>query len=318
MNPVANVVAVLTPNPAVDVTYRVAQQRVGHTQRVLDVTRRPGGKGVNVARVLGSVGARSRCLLPLGGPAGRWLAAELAGLDVPATVVPLAGPTRTTVTVVDGVQHPTMFGEPGPAVSAAEWAAVTRAVPADADAFVVAGSLPPGTDPELVGAWIRAAAVPAVADVTGPALLVAAAAGAVCAPNAQELLEATGCASEQAGAGVLLERGAPLVVVSRGAAGLSAHTPGGQVHVPAVAGVSGNPTGAGDAATAGFVLATTRGLPTATALRWAAAFGAAAVLRPVAGEVDLAALARHLPELQLELQLEPQLEPRPEPDGSPA
>lgn len=290
---------VLTPNPAVDVTYRVAEQQIGRTQRVLDVARRPGGKGVNVARVLQSVGVRARCVLPLGGASGAWLAENL---DVPATVVPLTGQTRSTVTVVDGVQHPTMFGEPGPAVTGDEWAEVTREVTREVareatGAFVVAGSLPPGADPDLVGSWVRAARGLAVADVTGSALLAAAAAGAVCAPNAEELLEATGAADVGAGARALLDRGAPLVVVSCGAAGLTAHSPSGEVQVPAVAGVSGNPTGAGDAATAGLVLALVRGVPTAEALRWAAAFGAAAVLRPTAGEVDREALARFLPDL---------------------
>lgn len=302
------VVTVLTPNPAVDLTYRVAEQRIGTTQRVLDVARRPGGKGVNVARVLQSVGARARCVLPLGGASGAWLAETL---DVPATVVPLAGQTRSTVTVVDGEQHPTMFGEPGPAVTGDEWARVTREVAREvarevtSAAFVVAGSLPPGTDPDLVGAWVRAAGGLAVADVSGQALLAAAAAGAVCAPNTEELLEATGTADVGAGARALLGRGAPLVVVSCGAAGLTAHSPDGEVHVRAVAGVSGNPTGAGDAATAGLVLALVRGLPTAGALRWAAAFGAAAVLRPTAGEVDHDALARFLPDLEPPLDRSP-------------
>ncbi|GAB3468313.1 PfkB family carbohydrate kinase [Kineococcus endophyticus] len=298
------VVTVLTPNPAVDLTYRVAEQRIGTTQRVLDVARRPGGKGVNVARVLQSVGARARCVLPLGGASGAWLA---EALDVPATVVPLAGQTRSTVTVVDGEQHPTMFGEPGPAVTGDEWDEVTERVTREVTsaAFVVAGSLPPGTDPDLVGVWVRAAGGLAVADVSGPALLAAAAAGAVCAPNTEELLEATGTADVGAGAHALLGLGAPLVVVSRGAAGLTGHSPDGEVHVPAVDGVSGNPTGAGDAATAGLVLALVRGLPTAGALRWAAAFGAAAVLRPTAGEVDHDALARFLPDLEPPLDRSP-------------
>ncbi|WP_380170471.1 1-phosphofructokinase family hexose kinase [Kineococcus sp. DHX-1] len=299
-------VTVLTPNPAVDVTYRVAEQRTGRTQRVLDVARRPGGKGVNVARVLQSVGAPARCVLPLGGAAGTWLAENL---DVPATVVPLAGQTRSTVTVVDGVQHPTMFGEPGPAVSTDEWAAVTdavtRALTGTVGAFVVAGSLPPGTDPDLVGSWVRAARGPAVADVTGRALLTAAEAGAVCAPNTEELLEATGAADAGSAARALLDRGAPLVVVSCGAQGLTSYAHDGEVHVPAVAGVSGNPTGAGDAATAGLVLALVRGLPTVEALRWAAAFGAAAVLRPTAGEVDREALARFLPDLETPVDRSP-------------
>jgi fructose-1-phosphate kinase PfkB-like protein len=36
-------VVVLTPNPAVDVTYESADHRVGEVNRVTTVTRRPGG-----------------------------------------------------------------------------------------------------------------------------------------------------------------------------------------------------------------------------------------------------------------------------------
>ena len=294
-------IVVLTPNPALDVTYRVAGQRVGTTQRVLEVARRPGGKGVNVARVLHGEGVPARCVLPLGGAAGTWLEVALRDLGLEPATVALAGETRTTVTVVDDVAHPTMFGEPGPAVSSAEWAAVRDAL-ADAlrgaAAFVVAGSLPLGSDPGLVGDWVRAArdaGVLSVADVSGPALLAAADAGAsVCAPNVEELLDATGAGSEAEGAADLLARGAGAVVVSRGVHGIAAHTADGVFEVPAVPGVSGNATGAGDAATAGLVLALTGGSPLPDALRRAAAFGAAAVLRPVAGEIDRTAVARFL------------------------
>ncbi|WP_328294026.1 hexose kinase [Kineococcus sp. NBC_00420] len=294
-------IVVLTPNPAVDVTYRVAEQRVGTTQRVLEVSRRPGGKGVNVARVLGGEGVPARCVLPLGGAAGTWVQEALRDLGLEPTTVPLAGETRTTVTVVDDVAHPTMFGEPGPAVTPAEWAAVRDALAGalrGAAAFVVAGSLPLGSDPGLVGDWVRTArdaGVLTVADLSGPALLAAADAGAsVCKPNVEELLGATGAGSEAEGAADLLARGAGAVVVSRGVHGIAAHTRDGVCEVSAVPGVSGNATGAGDAATAGLVLALTGGSPLPDALRRAAAFGAAAVLRPVAGEIDRAAAARFL------------------------
>lgn len=306
-------ILVVTPNPAVDVTYRVAEQAVGVTQRVLDVARRPGGKGLNVVRVLDDAGISTRAVLPLGGPTGRWIADALDDLALAHDDVEVSGETRTTVTVVDDLAHPTMFGEPGPVLTAADWAGVTATVvrlldTAAVDALVVSGSLPVGADPRVVTAWVSAARerdVPSVVDCSGAALLAAADAGAtVCKPNREELLSATGAEDERAGALALLERGAVNVVVSRGSDGIAAHTPDAVVAVPAVAGVSGNPTGAGDAATAGLVSALVAArrdgdpldavVVDVTALRLAAAHGAAAVLRPVAGEVDPADVARFL------------------------
>ena len=297
-------IAILTPNPAVDVTYRVAQQRIGVTQRVQDVQRMPGGKGLNVARVLAALDVPSLSLLPLGGATGAWIAQRLGALGLDARVVPVAGETRQTVTVVDEATHPTMFGEPGPEVGAAEWAAVGAAVEAaaaEASVLVVSGSLPPGADPQRVGEWVASAArrgVPSIVDVSGPALLAAAAAGAsVLKPNLEELLDATGAGTEGAACDALLDLGAGAVVVSRGADGIALHTREASMTLPAVAGVRGNPTGAGDAAVAGLAFALATGLGLAEGLRHATALGAAAVLRPVAGEIDPAAYCRFLDEL---------------------
>ncbi|MFJ3379211.1 1-phosphofructokinase family hexose kinase [Curtobacterium sp. NPDC090217] len=299
-------IVVVTPNPAVDVTYRVDEQRVGTTQRVRNVDRRPGGKGLNVARVLHAEGVRTHSVLPLGGAAGAWVADAVAALGLDATTVPVPGETRTTVTVVDDLTHPTMFGEPGPSVPPGSWSHVDGAVraalgptaPDETVALVLSGSLPVGAEPTVVVPWVTdavAAGVLVVADLSGPSLLAAADAGAtVCKPNREELAEATGLPDERDGALDLLRRGAGLVVVSRGADGIAAHALDDVVEVPAVPGVTGNPTGAGDAATAGLVLALSRGADTALALRTAAAFGAAAVLRPVAGEIDHDAAHRFL------------------------
>lgn len=331
-------ILVVTPNPAVDVTYRVAEQRIGETQRVLEVQRHPGGKGLNVGRVLAATGVPTHAVLPLGGDGGRWIAHALDDLGLAHTDVAVRGETRTTVTVVDDLAHPTMFGEPGPVLSPDEWDTVTAAVEtlldgdggaggdvgdtrgtADAPpaaALVVSGSLPRDTDPTVVARWVTAArrrGVLSVVDCSGTALLAAASAGAtVCKPNREELLEATGADDERSGALRLLGLGATVVVVSRGSAGIAAHTAEHVLEVPAVPGVSGNPTGAGDAATAGLVgvlvdVLVGAGLPgpdgsvpapdDATllrALRSAAAHGAAAVLQPVAGVVDPADVHRFL------------------------
>jgi len=324
------VILVVTPNPAVDVTYRVGEQRIGETQRVLEVQRRPGGKGLNVGRVLAATGVPTHAVLPLGGNGGHWIAHALDDLGLAHTDVVVRGETRTTVTVVDDLAHPTMFGEPGPVLSPDEWDTVTTAVEQLLDdggtrgaagapvaaALVVSGSLPRDTDPTVVARWVTAArrrGVLSVVDCSGTALLAAASAGAtVCKPNREELLEATGTDDERSGALRLLGLGATVVMVSRGSDGIAAHTAEHVLEVPAVPGVSGNPTGAGDAATAGLVGVLVevlvgaglpgpdRGVPApddATlfrALRSAAAHGAAAVLQPVAGVVDPADVDRFL------------------------
>lgn len=297
-------IVAVTPNPAVDVTYRVAAQQIGVTQRVLDVARRPGGKGLNVARVLQAQGLDTRSVLPLGGDAGAWVERACHDLGLPTVVVPVTGETRTTVTVVDDAAHPTMFGEPGPETAPHDWERVDRTVSAalaTADALVVSGSLPVNAPADAVRPWVveaRSRGVLVVVDCSGPALLAAAEAGAtVCKPNREELLQATGSRDERFAALDLLERGAGTVVVSRGSDGIAAHSRTDVVEVPAVRGVAGNPTGAGDAATAGLVAALAAGADLPAALRRAAAFGAAAVLRPVAGEVDLAAAHRFLTQL---------------------
>lgn len=296
-------VVVVTPNPAIDVTYAVENQAVGETHRVLSAQRRPGGKGVNVSRGLAALGHDPVNVLPLGGAAGDWMAAALDDLGLRASVTPIDGDTRTCVAITDPLGHPTVFNEPGPAVTGPEWAALLADVArllGDAGALVVSGSLPAGTDASIVAALVgaaRAAGVPSVLDVSGPSLLAAARAGAdVLKPNEQELLAATGEASLDAAIARVRGLGARLVVVSRGTDGLVAVDDSGFHSVPAIRGVGGNPTGAGDAATAGLVAAIADGRPVGDALSWAAALGAAAVLRPVAGEVDLDAFHRFLHE----------------------
>ncbi|GAB3280686.1 1-phosphofructokinase family hexose kinase [Kineosporia babensis] len=300
---------VVTPNPATDVTYRVPVYENGSTVRVSDVSRRPGGKGLNVVRVLRTLGEPAVAVLPLGGASGQWVSSMMDAEGISASIVPIAGETRSTVAVVDPVGHPTLFNEPGPALTQDEGGRLIEATVRECEpgcAVVISGSLPPGLDPQwlehLVRA-VRAVGAKVLVDTSGEALLAAARAGAdVLKPNAQEAIQATndnrlplvsssdgpvGIAPELHAAVTHLQQlGATTVVVSQGAGGLVAFAEGRVVSQPAVRGVSGNPTGAGDAATAGFALAWARGDDLRNALKLAAALGAAAVKQPGAGEVD--------------------------------
>ncbi|WP_295782636.1 hexose kinase [uncultured Microbacterium sp.] len=290
-------IVTVTPNPAVDTTYRVAHHTVGETLRVASVERRAGGKGVNVARVLRTLERDVVVVAPLGGDAGRWMRRQLAAEGVAVRPTAGRGETRTTVTVVDDVSHPTVLAEPGPPFDPRAWESLRTEVGRSAlpDAWVVvAGSSPAGAPASAVAALVavaRSRGARVLVDVSGPSLAAAAAAGAhIVKANAAEVCDATGARSVDAAMSQLSAHGAT-VVVSRGAEGMIARAPDGTViRRGAVPGVSGNPTGAGDAATAGLVAALDDGLPLDTAVAWATVAGAAAVRHPLAGAVDLDAL----------------------------
>ena len=138
--------------------------------------------------------------------------------------------------------------------------------------------------------------MPVVLDAHGEALRLGAAAGpAVVKPNLAELEdlaagplslagEGTGRPTVASAAAELRAAGAGSVVVSLGPAGLYADTPAGSWRAVSAPVEAANPTGAGDAVTAGLALGLVRGQPWPDRLRDAVALGTAAVLAPVAGE----------------------------------
>ena len=78
----------LTPNPSLDRTVSLAGplQR-GAVQRLTDVVMEPGGKGVNVARVLVSAGQPAAAVLPAAAHDPLLLALEAAAA-APSSVAP--------------------------------------------------------------------------------------------------------------------------------------------------------------------------------------------------------------------------------------
>lgn len=289
-------IVTVTPNPALDLTWHAAAVVPGGSHRVDAAIARAGGKGLNVARVAHAQGAEVLAVTTAGGAVGAEFAAELASSGVPHRLVPVAAPTRRSAAIVDESLGDTMiFNERGANPGSAEWAALVdevRAAVARADVLVVSGSLPPGASPEVVAGFVGMAAdrgIPCLVDVSGPALLAAADAGAaLLKPNRAELAEATGLADPFAGARSLLERGAGAVLCSLGADGLvlvSRDAP--PLRARLAAPLAGNPTGAGDAAVAACAVLFDRGERDPEALiRAAASWSAAAVLVPGAGEIS--------------------------------
>ncbi|RKS75491.1 1-phosphofructokinase [Motilibacter peucedani] len=282
-------IATVTANPSIDLTYELDALARGelHRARVLHVE--PSGKGVNVARALLANGLAARAVLPTGGPAGAQLQALLAAEQVPALTVPVAGGTRVNVTLAEPGGLATKVNAPGPALTADEVEALVTAVAraaADADTVVVSGSLPPGAEPALVARLCRAAAssgARVALDTSGPGLLAGLEARPhVVKPNLDELAEATGGRAAtwgevEAAARTLLAAGAGSALISAGAEG--ALLVGGSGTWLARVRVASplSTVGAGDALLAGFVAAGGDG---PEALREAVAWAGAALLEP--------------------------------------
>jgi tagatose 6-phosphate kinase len=298
----------VTPNVALDVTYRVDRLTPGSSHRVREVRERAGGGGINVASVLHALGHDTLVLGFVGGASAATLTGELARGGLALELIAVEGPTRRSIAVVeerDG--EATLFNEPGPPVPAAAWDALEAVLAArlpEASALAVCGSLPPGAGDDACARLVRLAAahqVTVLVDTVGANLREAAAAGAdVVKANAAELLDTTGSADVATAATTLRRRGAKAVVASLGGAGMIAWTPDGCWRAAPPSRVAGNPTGAGDAATAALVAGAAGRVPWPERLRDAVALSAAAVLQPTAGSVDLADYRGFAPRIVVE------------------
>lgn len=303
----------VTLNTALDLTYDVPALVPHSSHRVTGLSERPGGKGVNVARVLTALGHDTVVTGFAGGATGAVLRTMLAALPAgPAAVtdalVPVAGDTRRTLAVVDrATGDTTQFNEPGPHVTADEWTAFLTSygeLLGAADAVALCGSLPPGIH---VGAYAelvrlaRTAGVPVLLDTSGEPLRRGIAARPdLIKPNADELAQLTGSRDPLRGARDARRRGAHGVIASLGADGMLAVSPDGTWQASPPAPVRGNPTGAGDSAVAGLLSGLVEGLDWPDRLRRAVALSTATVLSPTAGEFDRAAYEELLPRVGIE------------------
>lgn len=304
------VILTVTLNTALDLTYGVPALVPHTSHRVGDISERPGGKGLNVARVLSALGHETVVTGFAGGATGAVLRELLADLPPRDALVPVAGNTRRTIAVVDAsTGDTTQLNEPGPLVSADEWAAFLATYEkllADADAVALCGSLPPGIH---VGAYAelvriaRAAEVPVLLDTSGEPLRRGIAARPdLIKPNADELAQLTGSRDPLRATRDARRRGAHGVIASLGADGMLAVTPEGAWRAAPPDRVAGNPTGAGDSAVAGLLSGLVEGLSWPDRLRRAVALSTATVLAPAAGEFDRAAYEELLPRVGIEEQ----------------
>ncbi len=287
----------VSPNPALDVTYELPRVRWHEaSNRVVSVARQAGGKGFNVARILRQLGEEAAVLGFLGGLPGAAAREDLAASGVRDETITIAGETRLTVFVVEESGEVTGLSEPGPEIERGDWDALERRcreLLGSANVLTLSGSLPPGAPEDGMRRLIElahSAAVPAVLDTRDEFLRQGVEGGpAMVKVNEEELDSyAPGTPARDAAARVRA-RGVGAVVVSRGEKGVLALTEEGTFEAAPPERLTGNPTGAGDAATAALAAGLKRGATWPELLADAVALSAAAVLHPLAGSFDEAA-----------------------------
>lgn len=309
----------VTLNAAWDKTYFVSGLRPGGTHSVAQVRGCPGGKGVNVARVVKALGGRVLATGLAGGPTGRAIVDGLAAEGIESAFLSVGADSRTTLAVVDGTGGGvTEFREPGGPVTDEEFATFLvhlDGLLAGVSFCVFSGSLPPGLPSDAYAQAIRVAqgrGLRTVLDTSGPALVAGVSARPfLIKPNAEEAvglarafgLETAKRAAAQDAAGrdpvdrseVASAIGlapslggvaaAELVVLTLGELGAVAYCVDEFWHAAVrVEGVR-NPVGSGDALAAAMVVALERGDGLKDALSLGVAAGAANALTETAGQV---------------------------------
>jgi 1-phosphofructokinase/tagatose 6-phosphate kinase len=194
------VIVTVTLNAALDRTLRVPNFQLGARHRADSSLRLPGGKGVNVARALKTLGQPVIATGLAGGRAGINIIEELTQEGILNDFVRIADESRTSTAVIDPTNNQqTEINEYGPSVQPAELEVLLdkiRYLSRGADVFVLAGSLPrdvPSDYYERLLRELRNGRIITALDASGPALRAGLSAEpGVVSPNVREAEEIVG------------------------------------------------------------------------------------------------------------------------------
>lgn len=187
-------------NPAVDKMVTVDCFVPGGTNRVLSVRRDPGGKGINVAKMVRRLGGDTLALGIVGGENGAYIRNQFSEMGIPHDFISREEPTRTNYKIADKRRlNTTELNEPGYPITEAQLEKVWKSIAAHVrpgDTVVLAGTNPPGVADDTLANWIEklnALQAVTVLDTSGlPLKLGIAAKPKIIKPNMAELSEIFG------------------------------------------------------------------------------------------------------------------------------
>jgi 1-phosphofructokinase len=305
-------IVTITLNPALDHTVHIPQFQAGAVNRVQQQRIDPGGKGINVAKVVRALGYPVAVTGFLGQDNSKVFHEYFQRQAINNYFVEVAGAARVNIKIVDDQSEKvTEINFPGLESSGGDLERLIGAIQRLADEhqwFVLAGSLPqglPDTIYQRLIAIVKQQGVKVLLDSSGPALRegIKAIPDAI-KPNLEELSQLMGkpLVKEpeiRKAIADLLAGGIQQVIVTLGAQGaiIAEKDQTLRVRPPTVAAKS--TVGAGDALVAGFVVGRTQGLSLADCARLGTAAATASVVQPGTQAGAMQEVARLLAEVQI-------------------
>ncbi|TAA72699.1 1-phosphofructokinase [Planococcus salinarum] len=274
--------------PSIDYTVYLPEFESGKLNRADSVYYYPGGKGINVSRVLKRLGTDNKAIGFAGGFTGQYIEQFLRNEGVAAEFIPTDEITRINVKIKS--QEETELNGPGPALDAEQLEQLTEKVKAlkKGDWFVLAGSLPDSI-PESVFSGLsqicRDQEVRFVLDTSGPALKrLVKTKPFLIKPNLEELGELFGIeiSSKQEAfeyASKLVGNGVGHVIVSMGAEGAMLVAEEFAFSAQAPRGLVVNTVGSGDSLVSGFIASFSKHQDAERAFQYGVASGSATAFR---------------------------------------
>jgi len=306
----------VTLNAAIDRTLSVPNFRPGRRHRTVETTTMAGGKGVNIARTLKTLGQPVIATGFAGGATGTRIVEQLTDEAILTDFVRIRAESRTNLSVVDPTTgEQTEVNERGGAITGREMELFHDKLlylARGAEVVVFAGSLPPGVDADVYASLIRdlrKMGLTTVVDTDGePLRLAVRAEPTVVSPNVLEAEELVGHEFNDDEDRVIavhemIELGAKEAIMTV-EDGCFAALPGDgglrllRVHVEPREPVA--TVGSGDAFIAGYVAARYSGQPLEDCLRFGVACGVDSVQRLGAGVIDPREVERLTAEIEVE------------------
>ena len=190
----------VTLNPSVDISYPLETLKIDTVNRVKDVSKTAGGKGLNVTRVLYESGDKVTATGFLGGKIGEFIESELEQSPVSPAVEKISGNTRNCIAILHEGNH-TEILEQGPTISHEEAEGFLdhySNLIKQSEVVTISGSLPSGLPNDYYEKLIQLASdegVAVVLDCSGAPLetvLKSSAKPTAIKPNNEELSQLLG------------------------------------------------------------------------------------------------------------------------------
>ena len=285
-------ICTVTLNPALDKTVEIPSLTIDSVNRITTMRTDPGGKGINVSKVISKLGGKSIATGVLGGGTGRSIQSALEAMGLETSFLFAEGETRTNLKIIDPVCHTnTDINEPGIIVSEEILNGLLHdviAMVSAGDIVVLSGSLPKGAPKDTYKTWVNAckeAGAKVILDADGDLLAAGIEASPyLIKPNNHELSKLMGQTLEtpqeleKAARGLMEKYGIAKIVVSMGGDGALYVTDEETIYAEGLKVPVGSTVGAGDSVVASLAVAEESGMSLEEAVRLSTATGAANVM----------------------------------------